>query len=174
MHEETEREGQRTEMLMAMVRYWDPKFLWFGWFNLKVWMQAEFEQILHKHDNMQYSHQSTNVLDYGPLWQGFGGSGSCLSASHGPTGCYCSPKPFFSLLLSSLTVTAGAGEARFSGSAAPAAEAGAAGALPNRLNWIFDEFSRAWQSSRSISICRGLCHYLWVKTKKQKIESVST
>ena len=66
----------------------------------------------------------------------------CLSAAHGPTGGYCSPEPVFSLLLSSLTATAGAGEARFSGSAAPA-EAGAAGALPNRLNWIFDEFSRA-------------------------------
>ena len=27
-------------------------------------MQAEFEQILHKLDDMQYSHRSTNVLDY--------------------------------------------------------------------------------------------------------------
>ena len=45
--------------------------------------------------------------------------GRFLSVAHGPTWCYCSSKPFFSLLLSSLTATAGAGEARFSGSAAP-------------------------------------------------------
>ena len=43
-----------------------------------------------------------------------------LSAAHGPIGGYCSPELFFSLLLSSLTDTAGAREARFSGSAAPA------------------------------------------------------
>jgi hypothetical protein len=43
-----------------------------------------------------------------------------LSAAHGPTGGYCLSKPFFSLLLSSLTDRGGAEEARFSGFAAPA------------------------------------------------------
>jgi len=94
--------------------------------------------------------------------------GRFLSVAHGPTWCYCSSKPFFSLLLSSLTVTAGAGEARFSGSAAPAAEAGATGALPNRLNWIFDEFSRARQSSRAIIYLSGLMSLFMGKNQETK------
>jgi len=65
-------------------------------------------------------------------------------------------------------VTAGAGEARFLGSAAPAAEAGAAGALPNRLNWIFDEFSRARQSSRAIIYLSGLMSLFMGKNQETK------
>ena len=61
-----------------------------------------------------------SLQDSGPVWSGSDGSGSRLSAAGRPTPSYCSPEPFFSLLLSSPTNTTGAGEARFSGSASPA------------------------------------------------------
>ena len=79
----------------------------FPYFHLdkRIW-KFLLARILHAH---------LQVL--GPLWQG---SGSGLSAAQRPTPGYCSPEPFFSILLSSLTDATGAGEARFFGSAAPA------------------------------------------------------